>query len=176
MNKIVEEFIHNCKANGRPLVRILDLPHEVFEELARIKDPAMAKKMMAIIEEWEERIETIRRNIQLRKKMDEIQSDIDDALDFFGDCGILCGDVLKRVKKINHMPMMKELAEVCLNNEQMRYHQASFYLDGASTQEEDELWDVKPIVDSALEVLVDNLDNLEAVFDAEQFKVAFFQD
>lgn len=176
MNDIVEQFLRDCKANGRPLVRILDLPHEVFEELARRKDPAIVKRMITIIEDWRGRIETIRGSIQLHKKRDEVISDIDDALELFGDDSLLCGDVLRKVREIYHVPIMKELAEVCLNNEQMRHYHASLYLDGASTREEDELWNVKPIVDSALEVFADNLDNLDAVFDAEQFKVAFFED
>lgn len=174
MNDIAEQFLRDCKGCGRPLVRILDVPHEIFEELARRKDSALVQRMITIVEDWRSRIETIRQSIQLHKKMDEVMGDIDDALDFIGEWGMLCGDTLKEVRGINHTPLMKELAEVCLNNEQMRYYQAILYLEGASTLEEDDLWDIRPIVDGALEALVDNLDNLDAVFDAEQFKVAFF--
>lgn len=153
-----------------------DVPGEVFKELVRRREPALVGIVKERIELDRSRLEHIQQCIQLHKKLEDVKSDVEEALDFVGLMGWISGDVLLKATSVNHAPVMKEVADVCIENERLRYYQAILYLEGASTREEDELWGVAPVIDIALDSVLENLDLESGVFDAGKFRVAFFNE
>ena len=176
MTETLERFIMDRKNSGRTLMYFKEVPREVFDELARRKEPAMVAWLKERVEMDRRRLEHIQHNIQLHKKLEDVKSDIEEALDYVGAMDWITGDVLQKAAGLDHVPAMREVADVCINNERLRYYQAILYLEGASTQEEDELWDIRPVIDSALDCVLENLDCEGGVFDADKFKVAVFPD
>lgn len=174
MNEIVAKFISDCKNSGRTFVALSQVPYEVMEELARRREPALVDSLKESVNMVKKKLEHIQHNVQLHKNIEDVKDDIEEALDYMGNWEWVCGDVLDKAAGLDHLPVMKELADVCLNNEQLRHYQAILYLDGASTLEEDVTWNIKPVIDSAIEEVTSNLTDHSAVFDTETFRVAFF--
>lgn len=176
MNEIVAKFISDCKNSGKTFVALNQVPYEVIKELARRHEPALVDSLKERVNRVKEKLEHIKHNIQLNKDFKTVKNDIEEALAYMGNWEWVCGDVLDKAAGLDHLPAMKELADVCLNNEQLRHYQAILYLDGASTLEEDETWNIRPVIDSAIEEVTGSLSDHSAVFDAETFKVAFFEE
>ena len=138
MNEIVAKFISDCKNSGKTFVALNQVPYEVIKELARRHEPALVDSLKERVNRVKEKLEHIKHNIQLNKDFKTVKNDIEEALAYMGNWEWVCGDVLDKAASLDHLPAMKELADVCLNNEQLRHYQAILYLDGASTLEEDE--------------------------------------
>ena len=176
MNEFVEKYIFDCKNEGKIYVPLVETPYEVLYELVERKEPALAEKLADDhLNPWLERLSAIRRDITTADRIDDIKKSIDEAIDYQGSIAWISGDVLEKTRSVDCAPVIRSIADACLLGEMNRLSHATDYLFGKSAPEDDILWEIKPVIDSALDAFSENLDTYDAVFDTRQFKVAFFK-
>ncbi len=176
MNETVEKFIFDCKNNGKTYVPLIEVPYDVLYELVEQREPALSERLAdGHISPWLERLDAIRQDINRTNDIDDIKTSIDEAIDYQGSIEWISGDVLEKTRQVDCVPVMKSLADACLRGEINRLSLAIDYLFGKSSEEDGILWEIKPVIDSAVDSFSENLDAYDAVFDTRQFKVAFFK-